>query len=250
MEQTSVFTHRLDLALRLVDTTTGRNISGRTARILIDGKQFHFGEKSDSLLILQNLEHERFQLNVTPKGYETLELEVDRTKLDKTLPLLEVHMIPSASDPSTEPPLLRLEGTQEGMTSLLAVRESDHAILARDFDPRKRLLTVFNPHHLSLDRIHYALVDPDRHRCEPFRVEKSIHENTIKLDHMLEMPIRNSFPVSPIVFGRTEADGSYRLMVRDDRTEAKWLIRAEVNGAVWYRRIDFRAEAQPDWEVM
>ena len=54
MEKTTVFTHSLDLALRLVDTTSGRGVSGRGMAVRIDGKPVRFGEKGDGMLIFQD----------------------------------------------------------------------------------------------------------------------------------------------------------------------------------------------------
>lgn len=69
MEKTTVFTHSLDLALRLVDTTSGRGVSGRGMAVRIDGKPVRFGEKGDGMLIFQNLGTRRFRLEISSPAY-------------------------------------------------------------------------------------------------------------------------------------------------------------------------------------
>lgn len=247
MEKTLVFTHRLDLALRLVDTTSGRNVSGRSTAAFVDGKQVRFGEKGDQVLIFRNLEKRAFRLTITSPLYETAEVDVDLEKLDARLPLLEIHLVPGRNYiPGIE--LLSVEGTLPGIQELSAVRMGENSCLIREFDPRRRQATVFNPHHLALDRVHYALVDPDRGTCEPFRILRMVNDQTLKLDRVLEMSFRNYFPITPQVLGKTGADGSYCLRLRDDGTQARWLIRWVVDGEARFRTVDFRSTPHPRLE--
>ena len=247
MEKTLVFTHRLNLALRLVDTTTGRNVSGRSTAAFVDGKQVRFGEKGDHVLIFQNLEKRAFRLTITSPAYETAQVDVELDTLDPKLPLLEIHLVPSKQYP-VGVELLSVEGTLPGIQELSAVRVGENSCLIREFDPRRRQATVFNPHHLALDRVHYALVDPDRGICEPFRILRMVNDQTLKLDRVLEMPFRNYFPVTPRVLGKTEADGSYCLRLRDDAAQAKWLLYWVVDGKANFRTVDFRITRNPRLE--
>ena len=247
MEKTLVFTHRLDLALRLVDTTSGRNVSGRTAAAFINGEQVRFAEKSDHMLVFQNLPKRAFRLTVTSPAFETAEVEVDLDAFGKALPLLELHLIPSKGYPGGVE-FLELEGILPGIGELSAVRLGDNACLIREFEPRKRMATVFNPHHLALDRVRYAVVDPDKNLFEPFSVLRLVNDQTLKLDRILEMPFKNYFPITPQVFGVTRPDGSYCLRVRDDAEKAQWLVRWTVHGEPSFRVIDFRETKTPRLE--
>ena len=245
MEKTAVFTHRLDLALRLVDTTSGAGVSGGGVTVRVDGKSVRFGEKGGGMLIFQNLGKSSFHLEVSSPAFETAELDVETDTLDKGLPLLELHLIPSRGYPGPAE-FLTLEGTLPDIEELSAVRAGDSACLIREFDPRKRLLKLFNPHHLSMDRVLYALVDPDSESYEPFRIVRMQDAQTAKTDRVLETEFRNYFPVSPMVLGRCGGDGSYCLRVRDDAAEAKWIVRWTERGEVRFRTVDFRREPQPE----
>lgn len=247
MEKTTVFTHSLDLALRLVDTTSGRGVSGGGMTVRVDGKPVRFGEKGGGLLIFQNLGTRRFRLEIASPAFEPAEREVDLDALGKGLPLLEIHLIPGAGYPGAAE-FLTLEGTLSGIQELSAVRVGDNACLIREFDPRKRLVKLFNPHHLALDRVLYALVDPDNGRYEPFRIVRTVDDQTIKTDRVLETVFRNYFPINPMVLGKCGSDGRYCLRVRDDGTACKWLVRWEERGTVRFRTVDFRQEPNPRLE--
>ena len=247
MEQITVFTHALDLALRLVDTTSGQNVSGRAVEVRIDGCLTRFAVKGDGVLIFQNLGKRRFRLELSSPAFEPEAREVDLDAMGKEYPLLEIHLIPGEHYPGTTE-FLTLRGVMPGIGGLSAVRAGDNACLIRAFDARKRLATLFNPHHLALDRVEYALVDPDREQYEPFRILRSVDDQTVKTDRILETPFQNYFPVSPLILGKTNPDGSYCLRVRDDARQARWIIRWEAGGEPRFRTVDFRQEPEAHLE--
>lgn len=247
MEKTLVFTHCLNMALRLVDTTTGRNVSGRKISIAADGKQMPFRMKDDWVLIFGEMEKRTFHLEICAADFEGVEMDVDLDGLDPKMPLLEIHMVPG-KNPSGGQPMLSVEGTMPGIQELDAVRVGENSCLIREFDPRRRQAKVFNPHHLSLDRVHYALVDPDKGVFEPFRILRMVNDQTLKLDRIIEMPFKNYFPVTPRILGLIRPDGSYCLRLRDDSTQAKWLIRWVVDGEAHFRTVDFRVTGHPRLE--
>lgn len=247
MEKTLVFTHRLDFALRLVDTTSGRNVSARDVTVLVDGEAVHIGEKADGVMVFQNLAKRAFDLTITSPSFETAKTAVDLDAQGKGLPLLEVHMVPGARYPGGVE-FWTLCGVMEGIESLSAVRMGENACLIREFDPRRRMATVFNPHALALDRVRYALVDPDRSVFEPFRIERLVDRQTVKTDRVLEMPYKNYFPITPEICGVTRDDGSFCLRVRDDAAEAKWLVRWVKDGEEHFKTVDFKATETPSLE--
>lgn len=247
MEKTLVFTHRLELALRLVDTTSGRNISGRDVEIFADGTRIYTQEKNDRILVFQGLPKKSFSLKIKSRAYESVEQDVDPDKLDKKMPFLEIHLIPSKGYPG-ETEFLSAEGVLAGIREISAVRMGDNTCLIREFDPRRKTAKIFNPHHLSLDRVRYALVDPDSNVYEPFQIIKQIDDQTVKVDRGLEMSFRNYFPIIPEVFGVAGPDGRYCLRVRDDGEEAKWLVRWATEHGVQFTVVDFRLTPQPKLE--
>ena len=232
------FRHSLDLALRLVDTATGRVLAGRDLELRRDGRRVRPLEKEDGYLIFLGEGRRDFDLSVRLRGYEPRQVRVAYAALDKALPLLELHLIPG-KDYAPGVPCFSLEGTCPGITALDAVRAGDSACLIREFDPRKRLVTLFNPHKLELDRTFYALVDPDRETYEPFRLVKRIDFQVYKTDRVIETRFGNYFPVCPMVFGGEDPDGGYRLRVRDETAQARWIVRWEAGGQTFFQTVDF-----------
>lgn len=238
MEKSRVFTYRLAFALRLVDTTTGKSITDFGTRILVDGTAEPFMQKGGVLVFLE-LNKRHFQMEVCTAAYETVTMPVDLDTLDQKLPLLELHMIPSERHPGIME-MLSLKGKCPGLEELCAVRLEDNVCMIREMDPRKRLMKIFNPHRLSLDRVHYALMDPDEAVFESFRILSLERDQMAKIDHAIEMPFKNYFPVTPIVFGFVRPDGSYCLRVKDNMEQMRWLVRWTVEGKTSFQVLDFR----------
>ena len=239
-----VIDHRLSLALRLVDTTTGRTVLDRNTVLRRDGRLVHPMHKADGTLIFLGGARQNFKLEVHCAGFRPRQLEVDYAVLDERLPLLELHLIPGP-DYRQPFPCLTLKGTLKDITALDAVRAGESPCLVREVDPRRRLLTIFNPHKLELDRVWYALVDPDQEVYEPFSVVRRISEQVYKIDRPLETEFKNYFPICPLVFGGVGPGDAYCLRVRDDGAAARWMVRYEREGKTAFRTVDFRSESQP-----
>ena len=247
MIRTKLITHSLSLALRAVDTATGKNIPGRELTVRINGDMVPFMEKEDGVLIFQNLAPRVFHMEVSSGIYESLEREVDLDQLDPKQPLVELQLIPGKKFPGWAE-LQELEGTLEGIRELDAVSAENNSCFIQEFDQRKRLVKMFNPHHLALERIAYALVDPEEKIFEMFHIVKHIDDQTVKIDKLLEMAFRNSFPITPVVTGQCRPDGTYRLCTRREMGGARWLVRWAVEDQVFFRLVDFRETPHPRLE--
>ena len=236
---TTIISHTLDLALRLVDTTTGRVVVGQDITLLYDGKRVGHMDKGGHL-ILTGRGRNDFTLTVRAPGYEPRTVPIRYEALEPHMPYLELQLIPSP-DYYSPVPCLTLSGNLPTLKALSAVKAGDSACLIREFDPRKRLLTLFNPHKLELDRTHYALVNPDEETFEPFQVLRRLSDRQFKIDRVLETQFGNYFPICPVVFGRVDPDGGYCLRVRDDSSQQRWLLRLECGAdVVQFKTVDFR----------
>ncbi len=247
MEKISVFTYRLDMALRLVDTTSGRNIPANEIKVFIGNNRVHFEAKSDNILIFRNLESRAFQMEVISPYFEPVKIDIDLDTLNKSLPLVELHMVPNENYRGPVK-FFELSGTLKGISSLSAVRMEDNSCLIREFDSRKRIAKIFNPHRLALDRVWYAMVDPDVNTYETFKINKLLDDQTIKIDRVLETEFKNYFQITPLISGITHDDGSYCLRVRDEAEKAKWLVRWYEKDKPCFRVIDFRENESPSLE--
>ena len=80
-----VIDHRLSLALRLVDTTTGRTVLDRNTVLRRDGRLVHPMHKADGTLIFLGGARQNFKLEVHCAGFRPRQLEVDYAALDEKL---------------------------------------------------------------------------------------------------------------------------------------------------------------------
>ncbi|MEG1108995.1 MAG: hypothetical protein RSC51_01745 [Oscillospiraceae bacterium] len=236
-----VIKHRLDLALQVMDTTTGRPVSGSVLRLYRDGKLMCPLEKERGMLVFSEMGRDDFTLSISSREYEQQEIPIHFAEIDENYPLLLCQLIPSAANysPTT---CLSLVGKLPGISQLTAVRMGDNSCLIREFDPKKKNVTLFNPHKLELDRIHYALVDPEKKCYERFKILQRIDDNTVKIDRVLETEFGNYFPITSVLFGKTGEDGSYCLRVRDNSSSASWLVSYRLDDQSYYQIMDLRQE--------
>lgn len=235
----AVINHRLDLALRIIDTSTGRPVAGNELKLTRDDKPLYPMEKERGILIFPGLGRNDFILSVSSRHYEHMIIPIIYSELDEKLPIIDLHLIPSSTNTSPVP-CLTLEGCMPGISELTAVKLGDSSCLIRELEPRKKLVSVFNPHKLELDRTYYALVDPDKLCYERFRIENRVSDSSIKIDHVFESEFNIYSPICPVVFGKTAEDGSYCLRVRDDAKSVKWLIGYKVGQEQHFVSLDLR----------
>lgn len=233
--------HRLDLAVRLIDTTSGNVLGGAGVEFLIGGKAFRPLQKADGNHLFLGIGREDFDLTVRLFGFEEKTLRVSYGELDQSLPRLEAHMIPNRHYQRAGP-CFTLEGTLAGLSALDAVKIGDNPCQIREFDERKRIMTLFNPHHLDLSKLYYAVVDPDEQSYEAFTVEETLTAETLRIDRKLTRPFGTHCPVARRVFGSVGAQGQYLLRVRDDSREAGWMVRYTVDGREYTQIIDFKQQ--------
>jgi hypothetical protein len=162
----------LDLVLRLIDTTTGRALAGGRIDLLRDGGRLHFERREDSRLFIDN-GREDFDLLVRARGFEERRVRVAYGELDEKMPALELHLIPDGRTESGGP-VLTLAGEYPGISSIDAVRAGDAPALMREYDERRRLMKIFNPHHLEMNSVFYGVVDPDGGSYEAIEIEKRL----------------------------------------------------------------------------
>lgn len=241
------FSHRLALALRLINSATGLPISYAGAALYADNKALRPIAKEDGLVILldDGEKNNDFTLALSVPGYEPKTVKVDFSKIDKRLPIMDIHLLPNENCKSPFK-FHNLDGFLPGITAVDAVRASDSPCLIREWDQRKKLLTVFNPHRLNLDRAWYALVDPNKETYEVFGIVSRISNTVFKIDRPLNTEFKNYFPICPVILGETAESGSYKLRLPDDSSHPQWIVRKVCGEKVTFDTIDPTAKPPPD----
>lgn len=233
MADYAVITHQLRLAIRLIDTSTGRLIDSQGADAYAGGKALHPMRRADGYLVF---------LTLPPAG-EILTLRVpDYEPYDFVVPegpnaMQEVQLIPDGK--SRLQPCCTLAGQLEGLTALDAVETGNNACLMRDYDERRKIITLFNPHQLALDRTYYAVVDPEGARYEAIEITSSTSDKTFRVKDPLAGAFSNHFPVCRRVLGRVTPAGEYLLRVRDDGGESRWIVRYVVAEKEYFQTVYF-----------
>lgn len=241
------FSHRLMLAIQLINTTTGQPIGFAGSAVYKDKKPIQPLIKQDGVILLISNEDfgESFELDIRAYGCEPKTITVNTSELNRQLPMLTVHLLPK-TDFGSPFKCVGLDGFTEGITEVDAVRAGESSCLAREWEPRKKLLTVFNPHRLNLDRMWYALVDPDTQTYEVFQIVKRISDTVFKLDRALKTEPKNYFPICPLILGEASSNGSYMLRLPDDSSHPKWIVRKVCGEAVSFETLDPTAKPPPD----
>lgn len=241
------FCHRLALAIQLLNTATGQPIGSTGTIVYKDKKPIKpLLKQNGVILILSEGDFgESYELDIEAYGCEPKTIKVKTSELNKQFPIITVHLLPKYGF-SSPFACHSLDGVADNITEVDAVRAGENSCLAREWDSRKKLLTVFNPHRLNLDRIWYALVNPDTQSYEVFQIVKRVSDTVFKLDRPLQSEIKNYFPISPLVLGEAASDGSYMLRLPDDSSHPKWIVRKVCGEAVSFETVDPTAKPPPD----
>lgn len=233
--------HRLDLVIRLVDTTTGKHISGQSVRFRKNDKDVYFVNKGSGTYILMNSDRSDAQYEVFAEGYEPGTVSVAYGESRKQYQTAEVNLIPTVGKYSfTE--LLTMEGALDGIEDLEAIdiTRSDRKMLS--FDKKKRIITYYGG--TDLLESEYALFHPETCDFEVFQVRKVIDKASAVIKKPLEMPYTVKDSIVRIVKGKVLPNNRYLLRVQNDGQEVKYLVRYVVNGIVHFKQVDFRNEEE------
>lgn len=242
MEPAVVIRHRAGLIVRLIDTATGREIVQRDVRFVRDGETVFPMQRPDGTLVFLDFPPDACSFTVCAGRFLPRQVSLTEQQLATRPPLVEIHLVPDAAY-AARWPCGTVEGRWPGIEQIDAVRLSDADCLAQSFDERRQILTLFNPHHLALDRTYYAVVNPDVCRYEPIEIMEQCSEQKFRLTAPLQQPFGNSFPVARRVLGAVLPQERYVLRVPEDSSDRRWLVRWRSGGRDFYQMVDF---ALPD----
>jgi len=234
----SVIIQRLDLALKLMDATTGYSISDRGARFIIDGDEVRFIPRGDDHYILLNYGRRNMSLQIVVDGYESRTVCIDYEELDETCPMKVIFLIPSENSYLREG-LLTLKGRIPGLRNISLIERNMCVAHTDTYDPKKKIMTVFEKgYRLRMDGSSYGILDTGNVGFCVFEVAKQPTENSVVLNEPLAEEFRRNAPIHRIVEGYVNPDGSYRLTVRDDGADKKTYVRVDT-GEVRFAEVDF-----------
>ena len=230
---------RLDLLIRLQDTTTGLLVEERNVKFIKNGEEFRPTARGFGNYILINYGRENGLMHVEVYGYEPFETYVDYEQMDERLPTVDVFLIPSENE-RTGPKMLSLSGTLKGLSSLECIHPGKPLAGIREFNPKRRIMTIYAPNRrMNMVHSYYGLFHPDADTYEPFEIQEQIENSKIRLRSVLQEEFTANDPICRRIFGQVYEDGRYLMRVRDDGKRQVYLIRYVVDGETRYKRVDF-----------
>ncbi len=239
MEAQATIRHRLDLALRLLDSVSGGAITENTVRFFSQSPGKEPIPKGGGLYLFLNMERETFDLEVHVYGYEPRMVRITYPEQEEQLPIREVYLIP-LDNPVLEN-VLTLRGSLPGIEEIEAVSLMDASCCIKEFDARKRIMTVLNQKNGNFRHVHYGLINRERTAYEHFEIEKEISKQAFKCRKKLESEFQINQPIARVIFGQTSEQGDYVLKVRKEEY-AQYLVRFVVNGNTFFQKVDFNKE--------
>lgn len=242
MEPTVIIRHRAGLVVRLIDTSTGREVGQADICFTRNGKTVFPMHRPDGKLVFLDFPQEGCSFAVKAGRFYPKTVELTPELLASPMPLAEIHLVPDR-DYAARWPCGTVEGVWPGIEEIDAVRMTDAACLAQTYDERRGILNLFNPHHLALDRTYYAVVNPDDCRYEPIEVVERCSDQKFRLAAPLKQPFGNYFPVARRILGAVLPQDRYALRVPEDASDRRWLVRWRSDGKDFYQLVDF---ALPD----
>lgn len=233
--------HRLDLIVILIDTTTGRNVSERKVCFKENGRIVPFLYKGGGVYILVDSGHTNTEYAIQVAGYEDTRISVEYGESEKKVQTREVSLIPKeTADPSSR--VMTMKGHLDGLEQIEAIRLSMFDRTMKDFDRKRNIINFYGG--TKMTEKEYGIYHKETMSFEVVQVRKAIDETSVLIKEPLSMPYAVKDPIVRIVKGRVLPDQDYFLRVRDDGQNCEYLIRYQVNGNTYFKRVDFRNEEE------
>ena len=230
--------HRLDLILRLIDSTTGREITDRRCQMIINpDRMIKPVVRGNGTYLFLEIGRTDFEIDIHVYGYESKKEKVVFENLDENMPIKEVYLLPKA-ETAREDNILTLRGKLPGIKEIEAVSLTDVVCNYKEYDKRNNILKTFNQHNVKMKNIHYAIIDTIAMEYDSFEVREELTTQEIRLKEKLEKEYTINQPIAGIIFGQVNDDGEYMLAVRAGRL-AYYLVRYVVDDTVHFKKIDF-----------
>ncbi|MCR4909352.1 MAG: hypothetical protein K5985_11035 [Lachnospiraceae bacterium] len=243
--EASVFGCRLDLLVRLYDTTTGAAVNENAIIFRKNDQIIRPEMRGIGTYVFINTGRENFLMHIKVNGFEEYETEVDYETLDSHLPALDVFLMPSENTFDGER-FFSFSGTLPFLEAIEAVNLSRPVCMANSYDLKKNELSFFgvNGGRVRMDSVWYGLLRADKTGYEKLEVKANVTPSSVKLGNPLKEEVTSNLPVMRILIGRVGEDGTYLLRARNDGGGQVYLVRFIVDGREMFQTVDMNAPEQ------
>lgn len=230
----------LDLALHLVDTTTGGTVYENTARFYRDGEPFIPAPRGDGMFVLIDTGREDFELTVEVKGYETITLPIRYEELEERLPLKDVHLIP-VERVSYGEGYITLKGSDDSISSIEAIRLDRPCVNVSSYNERRSRITLIpsEGRYVFTDVV-YALLDEEGVSYQYLYPGEEYEKYVYTLKAPLTREFHENSSLHRIIRGMVSG-GTYLLRVKDEYSPTPYLIRYVKAGEEKFMAVDMDA---------
>ena len=225
--------YKLDLIVRLVDTTTGEFIRQRQVAFIAEDRILPFLRRDEGLYVLLNRGRNDMDLTVRVTGFLPAVVKIRYAELSESFPEVEAPMIPEISKNGFVD-MLTLEGHCPGMESLAAVSLKKSYGAVDSYQVKKQTLRLY--YTKPLEEMFYAVIH-EQQEFEEFQIRKRLDRLNVKLAKPLQTPCRSEEKIVRIVRGMVDESGKYLLRMQDDGDGTEYLIRYVVNGKAAFKKI-------------
>ena len=230
---------RLDLMLRLIDTTTGAAITEGDVRFYWNGEFTRSDPRDSGIHIFLNRGRDNGLMRIEAKGYDPMDLEVDYEQLDSQLPGIDVFLIPSENT-YRGGGVITFSGHLSRLEAIDAINVSKPVCSISEFNAKKNTMSLFLPgRRLTMGDVYYGLVNKEDGTYEKFKVEEEKTDTSIRLSEPLKEPFQVNAPICRIIFGSVDKKGNFILRVRDNGGDQNHLVRFTVGGEERFMNVDF-----------
>ncbi|WP_029322098.1 hypothetical protein [Butyrivibrio sp. AE3004] len=244
---TKVITAKLTLAVRLLDTTTGREITETDLHFMIDGERVIPMKKESAVFVFVNLCKEDFLMQINVYGYDEMTMQVKTNELDHRFPMLDVFLMPSEKN-RLGGDVLKITGNLSGLEYIEAISLSRpigifHSEASKRDVYKMNLLPLVPGGGVRLDLMKYAIFNEAEGRYDCFEVKGRDTENSFILTEKLQNEHRPNDKIYRLIYGRAGPGDRFTLKVRDEGESLPYLIRFGIDGKEYFRKLDFHLEA-------
>ena len=239
----SVIRARLDLMVKLFDTTTGASVDEKNVMFMRDGVPVRPESRGAGVYVFINTGREDFLMQIDVYGYDRYRTVIRYEELDEGLPACYVFLMPSENTIRGRN-TLSFSGTLPFLKSIEAVNLNRSLCQTGDLNKRTGELSVFSPSGgvAAFDEVLYGLLSADKTNYERIEVEKMISPKSVKLKRTPEGAVAPNLPIARIVYGIVNENGDYILRVQDDGENTRYLVRYEVGEEVRFQEVDFNVQ--------
>jgi len=238
---------RLSLAIRLIDTTTGRELTESDIRFRSGEEVLKPINKGEGVWVFTGESREDFSMHIEARGYDPADTDIRYETLDPKLPMCDVFLMPSEKN-RVGGSVLTIHGKLSKPESIEAAAIDRPICFYQDVSEKKGVVTLSllpkTPGgRVVIDNMRYALISEDGSRYDVLEVTDCVNPARVVLKDPLTGEHKTGEKVCRILYGRAGPGDTFTLKVRDDGSMLPYLIHFTAGGNEYFRPIDFHLES-------